>query len=429
LRTPYPNYQSPCGWNALLPPVPARPRLTADTKCDVVVIGGGYTGLSAARRWHELEPSHQIKILEGSRIGEGNPGRNSGFLLEVSLANDANAAEIDRMQKCNALVSKTMADLSILVRQHNIKCDLHRSGTYRAAAGEHGLQAIRAYATFLKASDLPHEKLDQKALRSRIGTNFYQEGLYSPDCYLVQPAALIRGLADALAESISVYEETPALKISRSGAAWIVNTPSGSISAQSVIIANNAFAKSLGFGRSRITAIYTYAGLTEPLPVDLLAQLGTDTSWGLLPAHRLGSTLRRTRDNRLLIRSCYDYEAEMDNCAIEAILTDALQRRFPFLDNTRLAHVWSGATGLTRNGAPKWGKIGTGLFISAGCNGGGVVKGTLFGSALADLAHDNETADIEGLFGTASWMPPDPMRKLGFKLIAAMERRRGVAEI
>lgn len=428
MHTPYPDYQSPCGWNALLPPVPARPRLSGDTHCDVVIIGGGYTGLSAARRWHELEPAQQIKVLESSRIGEGNPGRNSGFLMEVSLANDAHAAETERMRKCNALVSKTMAELSNLVRQHNIDCDLQRSGTYRAAAGEAGLQAIYSYVAFLKAANLPHEILDQDALRSRIGTGFYQAGLYSPDCYLVQPAAFVRGLASALPASISVYEETPALKISPSGSAWIVATPSGSISAQTVIIANNAFAKSLGYGRSRVAAIYTYAGLTEALPVDLLAQLGTDNSWGLLPAHRLGSTLRRTADNRLLIRACHDYEIETDNRAMGVILQETLQRRFPFLNNTRLAYVWSGATGLTLNGAPNWGKIEKGLYISAGCNGGGVVKGTLFGSALVDLAHDRETADIENLFGTASWMPPDPIRKTGFKLISAIERRRGIAE-
>lgn len=429
MRTPYPNYQNPCGWNALLPPAPVRSSLSGNTSCDLIVVGGGYTGLAAARRWHELEPTHQISILEGSRTGEGNPGRNSGFLLEVSLANDANTAEIDRMQKCNALVSKTMSELSALVRRHKIDCNLQRSGTYRAAAGEAGLQAIRSYVAFLKAANLPYEILGQDALHSKIGTDFYQEGLYSPDCYLVQPAAFIRGLANALPESISVYEETPALKVSRSGNAWLVTTPTGSITAQSVIIANNAFAKSLGFGRSRVTAIYTYAGLTDPLPSDLLAHLGTERSWGLLPAHRLGSTLRRTVDNRFLIRSCYDYEVETDNRAMEIVLKEALQRRFPFLKNTRLANVWSGATGLTFNGAPNWGEIENGLYISAGCNGGGVVKGTLFGAALVDLAHDRETADIENLFGTASWMPPDPIRKLGFKLISSMERRRGIAEI
>ena len=406
-----------------------RSSLSSNTSCDLVVVGGGYTGLAAARRWHELEPTHKISIVEGSRIGEGNPGRNSGFLLEVSLANDANTAEIDRMQKCNALVSKTMSELSALVRRHKIDCNLQRSGTYRAAAGEAGLQAIRSYVAFLKAADLPYEILDQDALHSKIGTDFYREGLYSPDCYLVQPAAFIRGLANALPESISVYEETPALKVSRSGNAWLVTTPTGSVSAQSVIIANNAFAKSLGFGPSRVTAIYTYAGLTVPLPSDLLAHLGTEPSWGLLPTHRLGSTLRRTVDNRLLIRSCYDYEVETDNRAMAIVLKEALQRRFPFLKNTRLANVWSGATGLTFNGAPNWGEIENGLYISAGCNGGGVVKGTLFGAALVDLAHDRETADIENLFGTASWMPPDPIRKLGFKLISSMERRRGIAEL
>jgi len=429
VKTPFPEYLRPCGWNALLPSQPVRLGHSGHRRCDVIVVGGGYTGLAAARRWHELAAHHEIVVLEASRIGEGSPGRNSGFLLEVSLANDASAAEIDRMQKCNDLISGKMQDLAALVQQHQIDCDLRRTGTYRAAAGEAGLRAIRAYANFLQAANLSHEILPKDVLHARIGSDFYAEGLYSPDCYLVQPAALIRGLANALPPPVLLYEETPALKISRCGSGWEVTTPKGTVVAQNVVVANNAFAKSLGFGRSRVTTIYTYAGLTHQIPTDVLNDMGSDASWGLLPAHRLGSTLRRTVDNRILIRSCYDYERESDNRAMGTVLLDALQRRFPHLSNLSFEYIWSGATGLTLNGSPNWGKISNGLYLSAGCNGGGVVKGTLFGSALADLALDRQIVDITRLFGSANWMPPDPFRKLGFSMVSALERRRGLAEI
>jgi glycine/D-amino acid oxidase-like deaminating enzyme len=91
--------------------------------------------------------------------------------------------------------------------------------------------------------------------------------------------------------------------------------------------------------------------------------------------------------------------------------------------------VWGGATGFTFNGAPVWGRAGENLYVSAGCNGGGVVKGTLFGRVLADLAFCKDIPDMPQLFGRASWMPPEPLRRIGFHAIAAIERHRGLAEV
>jgi glycine/D-amino acid oxidase-like deaminating enzyme len=101
-------------------------------------------------------------------------------------------------------------------------------------------------------------------------------------------------------------------------------------------------------------------------------------------------------------------------------------RRFPQLELDTLApfeHVWGGATGFTYNGAPVWGQARPGLWVSAGCNGGGVVKGTLFGTLLARRAMGEDVPDVADLFGRASWMPPEPLRRLGFTLIAMRERR------
>lgn len=429
MKLTYPNYKNACGWNALLPEAPPGQSVVNDIACDVAIIGAGYTGLAAARRWAKLSPGESVVVLDSGVVGEGSPGRNSGFLLEISLANDADPEAVDRMRTCNEIIATTMSDIVDLVHRFDIQCDLLRSGTYRAAAGEEGLAALDAYGAFLEAAELPFERLDRDELKQRIGTEFYRAGLYSPHCYLAQPAALIRGIAATLPAPVSLYERSPALVINRTGKTWRVKTPRGNVTARSVIVANNAFAKSLGIGRSRVAAIYTYAALTSPLPREHLRQLGSEQAWGLLPAHRLGSTLRRTADARLLIRSCYDYESESDNDFIEPILADALKRRFPLLGKTRFAQVWGGATGLTLNGAPLWGEVDDNLYVSAGCNGGGVVKGTLFGSALTDLAHSEAVPDLQTLFGSASWMPPDPLRRIGFELISGIEQRRGKAEI
>jgi glycine/D-amino acid oxidase-like deaminating enzyme len=425
----FPDYTQPCGWNALLPVRrPAAP-LEDDIRCDVAIVGAGYTGIAAARRVAEFEPNARISVLDSSEVGEGSPGRNSGFMLEIALANDAEPRQIERMTACNRLIADAMKDLRNLVEQHGIDCGLVRAGTYRAAAGAAGVAALREYRAFLEAADLPHEFLDRDKLQYRLGTGFYREGLYSPHCYLAQPAALIRGLAAILPPAVSLYENTPAIAIERSGNDWSVRTPRASLRAPRLIVANNAFCKDLGIGESRIVAMYTYAALTEPFPRSIIDTLGSDTNWGLLPAHRLGSTLRRTADGRLLIRSLYGYEAEADNSLIGERMKASLRRRFPRLPNVVFESAWSGATGFTLNGSPIWGEYAPGLYVSAGCNGGGVVKGTLFGRLLADKAFGRQTPDIPSLFGTASWMPPDPLRRLGFNVLSALERYQGRAEI
>jgi glycine/D-amino acid oxidase-like deaminating enzyme len=428
-RPVLPNYTSACGWNALLPQRDCAAPPSDDTRCDAIVIGAGYTGLAAANQWAKHAPDDRVVVLDASDIGEGNPGRNSGFLLEISLANDADAAQLDRMARCNRLIAETMQEIRETVTRAGIDCDLHRTGTYRAAAGSAGERALDQYRAFLQASQLPFELLDRDKLERRLGTRFYRSGLYSPHCYLVQPAALIRGLADQLPPSVKIHERTPVIRLAEKSGRWLVTTPQATLTAKNVIVANNAFCKDLGVGSSRVVAMYTYAALTRPLSPATLDVLGSDQRWGLLPAHRLGSTLRRTADNRLLIRSFYGYEREADTRMIAGKLGANLSQRFPQLGIPDFEHVWSGATGFTFNGAPLWGQVSPGLFVSAGCNGGGVVKGTLFGRLLVDLAFGRPVPDMPALFGEASWMPPEPLRRVGFHAVAVVERWRGKAEV
>lgn len=425
----YPEYSTRSGWNALLPARASIPPLDADVHADVAIIGAGYTGLAAGRQWARVRGDDRVVVLEASEVGEGNPGRNSGFLLDIMLANDADAGQLARMQSANELVQKTMNGLRDDIYDAHIDCNVERAGTYRAAAGAAGLQALKSYQRFLDAAALPYERLDREILKLRLGTEFYSTGLYSPHCYLVQPAALIRGLAGLLPESVTLYENTPALRLVAERGQHKILTPEGSVTAGKVIVANNAFAKSLGIAPSRIVAMYTYAALTAPL-TDWLAEAGgSEVTWGLLPAHRLGCTLRRTRDDRLLIRSHYDYERERDSGTVAGELMQSLKRRFPGLPVNDFEHVWGGATGYTRNGAPVWGEVRDGLYVSAGCNGGGVVKGTLFGELLADLALGREVSEVIDLFGSASWMPPDPLRRAGFELLSRLERQKAAAEM
>jgi glycine/D-amino acid oxidase-like deaminating enzyme len=425
----HPEHQRRCGWNQLLPSRVPAPAAEGRIDCDLAVVGAGYTGLAAARRWAQARPTDRICLLEAGAVGEGSPGRNSGFLLEIALAEDAEPAAISRMRVVNALSRSAMQALRTQVEQFGIECDLHRSGTYRAAATDAGIAALDRYRAFLDATGLPCDSLDREALHARLGTRYYRSGLYSPDCWLVQPAALIRGLIEHRPASVALHEHSAVTHITRRPAGdWLVHTEHATLRAGTVVLANNAYAGALGFGAERLTPAYTYAGLTEPLPEGALATLGSDRQWGLLPTAKLGTTLRRTRDGRLLARSLYSYRTELPNADVEAHLVDCLARRFPSLGRVRMASVWGGTTGITLNGAPEWGQRAPGLFVSAGCNGGGVVKGTLLGDLLAASALGEDVPDVRELFGRATRVPPDPLRRIGFDLLTWRWRRQAGAE-
>jgi len=175
--------------------------------------------------------------------------------------------------------------------------------------------------------------------------------------------------------------------------------------------------------------MYTYAALTPKFEQSVLADLSSEANWGLLPTHRLGSTLRQTKDGRLMVRSMYGDESEAPRAAIEGELKHRLEKRFPQLPNFEFEHCWSGAVGFTYNGGSVWGEFKPGLYVCAGCNGGGTVKGTLPGKLVVEDAHGMTVPDVPALFGTASCMPPEPIRRLGCTLSAALESRQGQSEL
>ncbi|MEM8942735.1 MAG: FAD-binding oxidoreductase [Pseudomonadota bacterium] len=425
----YPSYKTLCGWNALLPSRTPSPVLEGDQSADVVVVGAGFTGVACARQWQRLSSHSRVVVIDSSEVGEGNPGRNSGFLLEIALADDADPTSTQRMEACNQLTRAAMREIAEDVKASGASVDLQRAGTYRAAAGNAGIEALGQYQTFLDAAGLTYRRLDHRDLERELGTRFYSAGLFSQDCYLAQPAALIRSLVASLPESIDVYENSPLLGFNRVKNGWLLRCPAGEIRSRILVLANNAFAKALGVAKPRLSSVFTYAGLTPVLEPDVLANLGENQNWGILPMHRLGSTLRRTVDGRLLVRSLHDWEREGDSTAVRRALLDRLARRFPQLAGRDFEHVWGGAVGFTYNAAPVWGEVEPGLFIAGGCNGGGTVKGTLFGKLLADLAHGDETVpDVEALFGRASWMPPEPLRRVGFQVKATIESWQGRQE-
>lgn len=427
-RPTFPAYPDRSGFNALLPTRSACAEAKGDITADHVVVGAGYTGLAAARRLAELQPQARIIVIEATEVGEGSSGRNSGFASPRDLPTGPSAAALQHAEALNRYTEEGWAWLMAPIEEHGIDCGLQRSGRIKAAATDLGAEQVRALEAAVKAAGLPHEVWDRETLLGRIGTLYYHCALYTGEGYLLDPAALIRGLAETLPANIVLHENSPLLSMQRQGK-WYLETPSARITAPSVIMATNAAIRHFGRLRDRLVTMYTYAALSEPLNAKDALELGSMPVWGLLPSHRLGTTVRRFGPDRLLVRSMYAHEQPAPAPRVRETLLSCFHRRYPGLAHIGLDQVWGGTTALTMNGAPWWGQVEEGLYTSAGCNGAGIVKGSILGKRLAELVlgHGKED-DVRATWGMANWVAPEPFRSIGFNFISARERRRAGLE-
>ncbi|MCC7274963.1 MAG: FAD-binding oxidoreductase [Alphaproteobacteria bacterium] len=427
-RSRYHEFNAPSGWNAMLPARRPRPAITGAHKAKYAIVGAGYTGVAAARRLIELDPRAEVILVDASTVGEGSSGRNSGFTRPIELPIELTAANAGKVGKVGRFNQEGFAYLHGIIEAHGIDCGLTRAGVIRGAATELGEGRLRASHAVLQEMGQESTLLRRADMEDRVGTAYYRCGLYVPESYLLQPAALIRGLADSLPAGVALYERSLVRKLARREK-WHLELDGASVLADHVILATNAYIKQFGYLLDRLVATYTYAAITEPMGPADSARIGSMPAWGILPAHRMGTTCRRVGRDRLLVRSLASYEGELSPAAVREGLMKKYLARWPHLSHVGLEHVWGGATAFTMNGSPWWGRLDDGLYASGGCNGAGITKGTLLGKRLAELitGHGDHAALAEA-FGRASWIAPEPFRTIGYKVISRKELKRAGAE-
>lgn len=424
-----PIYDARCGWNQMLPARAAKPPLTGNANAKYAIVGAGFTGVAVARRLAEIDPSAEILLLEGTEIGEGSAGRNSGFANPRDKAGGLSPDDAARAEALNRFTYEGFTWLEDLIARHGIDCELEPTGRITAAATELGEAKIREMVEGAEKLGAPHLHLGRDDLRRRIGTDYYRSAYFTEEGYLLQPAALIRGLADSLPVNVRLCENTIVTRLERQGMGWQLTCGSGSATAETVILATNAATRLFGYLRDRLVTIYTYAAVTEEMSDGDAAHLGEMPGWGLLPAHRLGTTVRRVGPRRLMVRSLYSHEQPLPIAEVRTALADCFHRRYPALGHVKLEYVWGGTTALTMNGAPWWGRLDRNLHVSAGCNGSGLVKGTILGKRLAEhIGRGDDQSALVNIYGTANWVAPEPFRSIGFNVVSAIQRRKAGAE-
>jgi glycine/D-amino acid oxidase-like deaminating enzyme len=390
----FPQDPRPSGWYLTMPPDPPPRRLEGQQKADWVIVGAGFTGVAAARRLAELAPDSRIVVIEAQRAGMGASGRNAGFVIDAPHNADS-AEQMDANRRILKLNRFAIDWLEELVEKHQIRCHWARRGQYRVAATPAGVAGAEPIVALSDKLRMPHERLDRDQVAGRLGTRYYAAAVYQPGTVLMQPAALVSGLAHSLPANVDVYEDSPVTAIDY-GPPHRLETAEGEITAPRLILATNGFTDGWGLLENRLIRIVTYASLTEPLSAKQLEKLGSDENWGVTCTIRMGSTVRRTADNRLMMRNTFRYGgntavSDRELARARKSHLKAIAARYPDLGEIEIVATWAGFVCLSRNSAPFWGALGPGLFASVCCNGVGVPKGTFAGRALAEYALGQDT--------------------------------------
>ncbi|MEQ9692953.1 FAD-binding oxidoreductase [Shimia sp. SDUM112013] len=437
-----PIQTGPAAWNAILgpqdPPVP----LTHDASADFVIVGGGFAGLSAARRLRQLQPDASIIVLEAGRIAEGAAGRNSGFMIDLphDLASENYAGTGDDKTLIR-LNRKAIAFAREAVEEYGIDPNFFDesgkvNGAASAAAHAHNL----SYAQHLAALGEPSEVLDAQAMQELTGSTHYVSGLFTPGTVVLQPAGYIRGLCAGLRRNrVQICEHSPVTGFARAGEGWAVSTPTASVSAGKIILAHNGHLESFGIKKGRLMQVFLFASMTIDLDPESLARLGGQSRWGITPSDPMGTTMRRIDTaqggNRIITRTCAMLKPGMNPTMHDVARAARVQQRkfdqrFPQLAGLKMEYKWAGHLCLTLNGVSVMGEIDNGVFSACAQNGLGTARGTLTGIGAAELAC-GETSDITHHFSAEpepKKLPPQPFASLGANAYMRWREWRAGAE-
>ncbi|MDY0871354.1 NAD(P)/FAD-dependent oxidoreductase [Dongia rigui] len=427
------------GWVALAGTYKNFPALAGASKADWLVIGGGFTGLAAARRLAELHPNHRIVLIDRKRLGQGASGRNSGFAVSREMPGPS---ELEKPAGRAAYLAQAAihqaagAEVKRLIDELRIDCDYDPNGYIFAVHERDKFKALEERVNAINDLGGEAKLLDAAALRSRLGIAFYNHGLWiGGGNALLQPARFAKGLIDALPATVECYENTEAVKITHEpGGGATVSLRDGHIRAARVIIGLNAFMPRLGVKRGRVFPISLTASLTRPLTPAEEEAIGHAGPWGGLCPIEGGATVRLTNDRRILMRNTAEYEPDGISQAMlakrRAWHEMGLRHRFPFLAKDAIEFTWSGHMCASRNWSFVFEELSHGVF-AAGCyNGAGLARGTLLGRLIAEHASGETSPLIENALAREkpSWVPTGPLFTLIAKIRLAHELQAAKSE-
>ena len=411
--------------------------LQSKEECDWLIIGAGYTGLSAARKLGLLHPGQKIILVDAQLAGEGASARNSGYLVDTTL-NDGFTSnkELENYKKKADIYKLGIEVIKNFIKEYQVDCDWNECGKYFASSKTEDKKILINFSETLSKLGFEHNLLSNKDLSKRIGTSFYNIALHTKGGILLHPGKLVRAMIDTLPNNVQLFENSPLLKWKKNKDMVSCSFNSGNIKTKKIIFATNGFLKSLGIKKNYNFPLTLTASMTRPLTNEEFKMIGEPKEWGVLPVRPMGATIRMTKDRRILIRNTAEVhnplsmsQSDLNKRSIKQKI--GIKKRFPHLPDDIIHSSWSGIVSRTRNGSQIFEKIDNNIFVAGCYNGSGIGVGTLFGEQIAIKACNEHTSEIETIEkrNKPTWLPSQPFLNLGVKTRLIYERLKARSEI
>jgi len=414
------------------------PPLDGDLRCDVCIVGGGYTGLWTALELNEREPSLDIVLIEVDICGAGGSGANVGFALTAwgqFLLLEKMCGTEGAMRICETSVAD-IARIGKLAQAHGADIGYRADGVIWGATCEAQSGHWDCIINALEKHQVhAFTHLTRAEIAARTGTTAHVAGVLDAEAVHIQPARLVRLLRRvALERGVRIYENTPMRRLVRARPPGVV-TPRGTITAGKVILGIYAWSLLVPELRGAIMVIGTDAVATEAMP-EKVAEAGWAGGPGLTDSRVFVSGSRATAEGRVIWSKAGGVLPYGDRMAGRfggphhplAQLRDVIRQTYPGLADAPIAGTWAGPIERSKTGLPLFGAlpICPDILYGYGYSGSGVVASLLGARILASLAleHGDEWADLGLVRSPTRGFPPEPIRYIGGHMVrAAIERQ------
>jgi len=381
--------------------------LKGSHKADMVIIGGGFTGLSSAYNLKRRFPDKKIVVLEGACCGYGASGRNGGF-------SGAGIPGLMRyVEKMGAEAGRKAYDASLyglnqikeVIDEHGVECEFEENGMLQAAISDEQAKHLEEEYETYKSMRLDAAFVQGKELEAEIKSPRYIAGLKFPYGAILNPAKLAREMKRVVEKAgVEVREKTLVMRVTP-GKVHRIETELGEISAPVLVLGLNGYSHKLGFFRNRVLPLCSYVIATEPLSEAQWESIGWRNRQGLSDQRVLFNYQRPTADGRIVIGgSDYPYYANDalssgNNKPVVELLAKDFFTTFPQLEGLHIDHAWGGTMGFTLDFVPSVGVMGEhkNIFYGVAYNGHGVVFGQTAGRIISELIA-GESSELTDLF-------------------------------
>ena len=342
-------------WLADRPPFEVAPALRSDITADVAIVGGGYTGLSAAYHLKSADPSLDVAVLEAETTGFGASGRNAGFVMTLFGASAGLMKTLhgkEAVREANAYMVRAIGALEGMLHEHQLDCDYERSGFLKVATSPAYVRRIQREIEFFQSLGIDgFQWLDRDETQARVRSQSYLGSCFEPHCGLINPVKWVDALRRLAVESgARLFEMTRVNDVRRESGRFRLATTSGSVTAAARSFTPSTATRIFFPGmRSKQMPAFAYIVVTEKLSDEQRAAIGWDGREGIEDGRNFMHFYRLTPDSRILVGGgpgLVPYAGNMDNDAYPKAwehLEQFIGATFPALRGIRVDYRWGGA--------------------------------------------------------------------------------------